>query len=127
MRRAWWVVVAAGLACSGNTVGPENELEVSNQTDNFSFQVSDLSDVTQDFSYNWVNTGTQAVVDASASIGAGKVFLIIRDADNAIVYQEDLVTDGDGETLAGREGVWRVEVRLDGATGTFNFRVQKKT
>lgn len=122
------VLLSFAAACSGsNGIGPENQLEVNNATDNFAFQVSDLTDVTQTLGYNWANTGTQAVVDISQAITGGSVFLTIRDADGAIVYQDDLRDGNDGDTLSGREGIWRIEVRIEGATGTFNFRVQKKT
>jgi len=127
MRWVRWTTVVMVVACGGNAIGPENELEVGNLTDNFSFQVSDLTDVSDELTFGWVNTGTQAVVDVSSAITAGSVFLIIRDADDDIVYQEDLAVAGDGETLVGREGVWRVDVRIEGASGTFNFTIQKKT
>jgi hypothetical protein len=44
-----------------------------------------------------------------------------------VVYEADIADDQDGFTAEGVAGTWRIEVRLSGTTGTFNFRVQKTT
>ena len=95
--------------------------------DNFQFQVSDLSDVSQDLSYAWENTGTQATIDISQAITAGRAILTIRDADGTIVHEEDLRNDNDTDTAVGISGEWSIQLELIGATGTLNFRVQRKT
>ncbi len=60
------------LACGGATlIGPENELQVSNDTDRFEWQASMLENVTQTLSYKWQNTATSANIDQSSSITSG--------------------------------------------------------
>lgn len=114
-------------ACDGNVLGPDNQLEVGNNQDQFQFQVTALTDVTDSRSYQWENTGAQATIDVSQSITSGSAFLTIRDAAGAVMYQEDLADDSDGSTPNGEAGTWTIEVRIDSATGDFNFRVQKTT
>lgn len=121
--------LAIGLtACdSANLIGPANQLEVTNAVDQFQLQLTDLVDVDDSRSYEWENTGTQATVDISQAITSGAAFLTITDANGDILYQDDIASDNDGTTTAGVAGTWRIDVRLESATGTFNFRVQKVT
>jgi hypothetical protein len=126
--RALVAVAALVVGCGGsNVIGPENQLEANSAADNFQFQVSNLDNVSQNLSYTWENTGTQAVVDISQAISAGSAMLTVTDADGAVMYQDDVRADNDGDTSVGTAGVWRVELQLEGVTGTFNFRVQRKT
>jgi hypothetical protein len=53
--------------------------------------------------------------------------LVIRDADDAVMYEGDIADDNDGTTQDGVPGTWRIEVVLTNVSGTFNFRVQKAT
>lgn len=131
-RRAPTALLAAAVllaACDGSTnlIGPENELEVTSAVDQFQFQLSALSDVTDRRTYDWENTGDQAKVDVSQAITGGSALLTIRDADGAVMYSADIAQDSDTNTPSGAPGTWTVEVVLTGATGTFNFRVQKVT
>lgn len=115
-------------ACSdSNTLGPGNQLEVTNATDNFQFQVSNMEKIEQTETYTWAHTGTQATVNISESITAGSVILTIEDDAGTQVYQEDIASTGSGETTVGVAGDWTITVKIQKATGTFNFRVQKKT
>lgn len=110
-----------------NLIGPANQLEVTNAVDQFQFQLTDLADVDDVRSYTWENTGTQATIDVSQAITGGSAFLTITDADGTIMYQEDIADDSDATTPVGVAGTWRIEVRLESTTGTFNFRVQRVT
>lgn len=125
------VIAAAllGTGCDGGAgvIGPANELEVTNAVDQFQFQVSDLSNVTDTRRYDWQNTGTRATVDVSQAITGGSAVLIIRDADGAVMYEADIADDSDGTTPVGIAGTWTIEVTLFDASGTFNLRVQKTT
>lgn len=117
------------VACddSANTIGPENQLEVANATDQFQFQLTALDEVTDSRSYDWQSTGTSATVDVSQAVTGGSAILTIRDADGQVVYQADIADHNDGSTAEGTPGTWQIEVMLTRTTGTFNFRVQKKT
>ena len=116
------------LGCGdGNLIGPENELEVTNAVDQFQFQLTDLVEVDDIRSYSWQNTGTQATIDISQAITSGSAILTLLDANGTVMYEEDIAEDGDTTTPVGVAGAWRIEVRLESVTGTFNFRVQKTT
>ena len=122
------LALLAATACdSANLIGPDNQLEVTSATDNFQFQVSALQNVSQTVDYDWEITGTRAKVDISQAITSGSAMLTITDADGAVVYEDDIAADNDGDTPPGTAGTWRISVRLVGVVGTFNFRVQKVT
>ena len=117
------------VACGGdsNPIGPSNQPEVGNNTDNFQFQASNLVSTTQTLTYSWVNTGTAANVDQSGVISSGQATVTLRDAANVQVYSGDLRNTGTFISSSGASGTWRIEVRLTGVTGTLNFRVQKRS
>jgi len=121
------LVVATGACGDSNVIGPDNQLEVTNATDNFQLQVSVLEGVSQTLTYTWQNTGTQATIDISQAITSGTALLTITDADGAVVYQEDIGEDSDGQSTVGVMGGWGIHVDLEAVSGTFNFRVQRTT
>ncbi len=131
MKRTWTsvpalLVVAALAACGGGTViGPDNQLQVGNAADNFQWQASNLSNVTQTLSYTWTNTGTVGHVNNSSTITSGTATLTITDAASKQVYSGSLASPST-DTSAGTTGAWTIEVKLSGVTGTLNFRVEKK-
>ena len=123
-----WFVLACVAACGdSNPIGPSNQPEVGNNTDNFQFQVSNLSSTSQTLTYSWVNTGTTANVDQSGAISSGQATVTLRDAANTQVYSGDLRNTGTFISSSGASGTWRIEVRLTDVTGTLNFRVQKRS
>jgi hypothetical protein len=112
--------------CDANDlIGPENEPEVTNTTDSFQWQVTDLSSVTQFLNYTWVNTGTSADVSQSSSLTAGSAGLEVRDGAGTTVFVGDLSQGGTFQTAPGVAGDWSVRVVLANASGTFNFRLEK--
>jgi hypothetical protein len=119
------VILAGGCTSSDNVIGPENEPEVSNQTDTFQWQVSDLSNVTQTFTYTWSNTGEMANVNQSAALTGGNATLTVADGTGTEVYSESLTSNGTFQTATGTSGNWTVTVTLTSATGTLNFRMEK--
>ena len=121
------LLVVTGACGDANVIGPDNQLEVTNATDNFQMQVSVLEGVSQTLTYTWQNTGTQATIDVSQAITSGTALLTITDANGAVVYQEDIAEDSDGQSAVGVTGGWGIRVELQGVNGTFNFRVQRTT
>ena len=124
-------VLAAGavalLACgdAANTIGPGNQLQVTNAADDFQWQVSNLDGVDQTLRYTWSNTGDSASVNQATALTGGTATITIRDAGGAQVYTRSLTDNGTYPTITGATGAWQITVRLSNAKGTINFRVQK--
>ncbi len=116
---------AACSSTSANLIGPSNQLQVTDTTNNYQFQVSALSGVTQTLKYNWLNTSDSASVNQASTLTAGSAMLTILDSTGTQLYQASLVNNGTFKTLAGHAGTWQIQVVLSGASGTLNFRVQK--
>jgi hypothetical protein len=113
------------LACSeDNIIGPENQLEVVNDTNSFEWQVTGLDNVSQTVIYFWEMTGTTANVNQSGTLTGGSATVTIRDQIHAEVYTASLGTTGTFTTSTGTTGTWAIQVVLEGATGTLNFRVE---
>lgn len=121
------IALAASLsACdSAGTIGPDNQLQVTNATDNFQFQVSNLDNVTETLTYTWANTGTQANVNQSCAITGGTAMVTVTQGSTQL-YSGDLKNNGTFVSTAGTAGNWTVTVTLTKVTGTLNFRVQKR-
>jgi len=121
------LILAGGCESASNGIGPENQLEVTNAIDQFQFQLTALDKVSDQRTFDWENTGTRATVDVSQAITSGSATLTIRGAGGAVVYDAEIGAAIDETTMPGIAGMWRIEVDLTNATGTFNFRVQKST
>ncbi|HSM08890.1 MAG TPA: hypothetical protein VLA33_07710 [Gemmatimonadota bacterium] len=115
----------AGCGDDANLIGPENQLEVHNLVDSFEWQVTALDRVTQTLTYAWQHSGTSADVNQSASLSAGSASLRVLDDGGVEVYDRDLTENGTFQTDAGTAGDWTVVVRLSGASGAVNFRIDK--
>jgi hypothetical protein len=122
------VLLVLVTACGdSNPIGPSNQPEIANITDNFQFQASNVTRSTQTLMYSWTNTGSAANIDQSGAISSGQATVTIRDGSNAQVYSGDLKNTGTFVSSNGASGTWRIEVRLNDVTGTLNFRVQKRS
>jgi hypothetical protein len=113
------------MACSDNPVSPSNEPEITNVTDDFRFQVTNITNLSTSLGYTWRNTGTTANVTHSISVTSGTVTLNIRDANGATVYTRSLSQNGTFKTSAGAAVNWLIEVVPSNTDGTLNFRVQR--
>lgn len=117
--------VSVLLACgSDNVIGPRNQLQVGNLTDDFQFQVSNMAQISQTLTYNWSNTADSANINQSSAVTGGSARLIIR-SGGAIVYQGNLASNGTFHSAQGASGTWQIQVVLDKADGMVNFRVQR--
>ena len=130
-RFAVMFVVLLTVACGGdsdgdNPVGPNAETPgITNTTDNFQFNLPDVSNYSTNGGYTWRNNGSSATVTQNSSISSGSGTLIVRDAGGRIVYQRNLNDTGTANTESGPSGDWRIEVAPSGVNGTLNFRVQR--
>ena len=128
------LAVMLSVACGGdsddNPVGPVgsgtgSDPAITNNTDDFHFQLNNTTNFSTNGGYTWRNTGTAARVTQSSSISSGSGTLVIRDSGGRIVYSKNLSEGGTVTTEAGPTGEWRIEVAPAGVTGSINFRVQK--
>ena len=120
------LLLLVSTACSGdNALGPANQLEVTNVTDNFQLQATSLENVSQTLSYTWNNTGTMANIDQSGVLSSGSATLTIRDGAGVQMYAVSLGETGTFATDEGTAGSWSIRVQLSGASGALNFRAQK--
>ena len=130
MTRMFGSLAAVGLllaaACgSDNILGPDNQLQVSNNPDTFEWQATSLDKVSQTVSYDWTMTGTTANVNQSSAVTGGSATLTVTDDAGTVVYTASLGQNGTFTTDAGVAGTWTVEVRLNGTSGMVNFRLEK--
>jgi len=125
------ILVAVLIALSGCGSDPTDPLaqfepQVTNSTDSFQLQASNVTDVGTTLQYSWENTGTQASVDHSTTTVGGVAGLVIKDASGATVYEQGLTPSLNEDTSSGSTGTWTIRVVLNAYSGTLNFRVQKK-
>ena len=118
------VVVLFG--CGGGKLGPQFQPEISNIADNFQFQATAVTNVTQTLQYTWQNSGTIANVNQACIITAGTATLTIKDSSGTQVYSNNLSQNGTFVTNAGTTGNWTIIVSLSNLNGTLNFRAQKR-
>jgi hypothetical protein len=131
LRFAAMFLVVLTVACGDDAAddglaGPSaGDPGISNQTDDFQFNLPNVTNYSTNGGYTWRNTGTRARVTQASSISSGTGTLIVRDAGGRIVYQQNLGSGGTTTTDTGPTGDWRIEVAPSNVTGTINFRVQK--
>lgn len=117
------------VACDDSPTAPGIEPQVINNTDAFSYQTSDLSNVTGSSDYTWQNTGTSAKVTHSSDAGAtGTASLTIIDAGGVQVYSGSFATTGETVTSpSGAAGSWTIRVTYASYSNTqVNFAVIKE-
>lgn len=111
---------------SNSSLNPQFQPQVANATDNFQFQSTGVTNVTETLNYTWQNTGISANVDQATTVTAGTAVVVIRDAAGTQVYSAGLQNNGSFQTATGQTGNWNIQVVLQGYSGTLNFRVQKR-
>lgn len=115
--------------CGGGTnsaLNPQFQPQVANQPDNFQFQSTGVTGVTQTLTYTWQNSGTSASIDQATTVTTGQAVLALRDNNGIQVYSADLMNNGTFSAATGQTGNWTVVLTLTNYGGTLNFRVQKK-
>ena len=117
-------------ACSSDPTAPPGiQPQITNLTDAFSFQITNLNNVTGTYDYTWQNTGTLARVTHSTNAGAtGTATLVLRDAVGTQVYSGTLASSGQPvSSPAGVAGAWTVRLVFTGYGNTqVNFAVAKQ-
>lgn len=115
--------------CGGNNNNVLNQQfqpQVANLPDNFQFQSTGVTGVTQNLHYAWQTSGTAASTNQASTITAGTATVKISDANGNVVYTGNLSANGTFNSATGvGPGTWSIDVALNGYSGTLNFRVQK--
>lgn len=119
-----FALLAAG--CDDTATGPGVEPEIRNNPDSFEFQVSKLDRYSGTLTYGWSNSGVVANVNQSAALTGGTAQLTILDRNGTQVYARSLTENGTFVTAQGVTGSWQIRVVFNDATGTLNFRAQKR-
>lgn len=121
-RTALVLTVAGSLAaCEGENALDTNLITFDNLSDQFTFSVNGLDNVTGGVQYFWPMTGAQADVDVTQSITSGQAIIQIRDGAGVVRYQEDARDEVDSTTVVGAQGFWQVNVVMTKVTGEFSF------
>ena len=118
------VAVTGAAACGGgDATGPDDVLQVVNNTNDFSFELDDVPDYSGTLRYQWSNSGTTADIDIEVAASAGIGTITIQDADNAEVFTGDIRQAGSFTSAPGRAGDWIINVILVRVAGPIRFRV----
>jgi hypothetical protein len=121
------LLLLALAACGGgnSALNPAFQPQVANLPDNFQFQTTGVTNVTQTLHYTWQNSGTAASVNQACAITSGTAFVTLRDPNGNARYSADLKANGTFTSVVGTSGAWTIDVVLTNLSGTLNFRVQK--
>ncbi len=121
------MAVAAISGCGGgNALAPQFQPQVANVPDNFQFQTTGVTNITQTLQYTWSNSGLLASINHSSAITSGTANLTIKDSAGTQVYSGALVSSGTvTSSPSGLSGNWTIIITLTNVSGTMNFRVQK--
>ncbi len=110
----------------GSALNPQFQPQVANNPDNFQFQSTGVTSVTQTLTYTWQNSGIAATVNQATTVSSGQAVVAIRDKNGTQVYSAGLQNNGTFDTATGVTGNWTIVLTLTNYSGTLNFRVQKK-
>lgn len=114
MRGATLALLVFGAACGDNGTAPAPGIQpqIVNNTNAFSYQLTNLNNVTGTYEYTWQNTGTLAKVSHASNAGAtGTATVTLRDAAGTQVYTGPFATTGEVvSSPAGMAGAWTVIV-----------------
>ena len=120
-------VCVLALACS-DSAGPlaPYDPQIVNSTDNFSFQVTNVSNITWTYTYRWQNTGDSATVNQATNGTAGSATLTVLDKNGTQLYSQSLTGNGTFGMTKGVAGLWTVRVQFTNYSGTIDFSAQKQ-
>ena len=123
------LVLGLSLTGCGSTksTAPGIQPQIANLPDDFSYQVSSVSNFTGTYTYSWQNTGIAANVNQSTTVSSGTMQLVLTDGAGTQVYSRPLTDNGTFVTADGVAGTWTLRITYTRASGTVNYRAQKKT
>lgn len=113
-------------SCKKDKSPDPSQPQILNQTDNFTFSVKNMNNVTRVLEYTWVNNGTQASITQATNLQGGTVVLKVYDATNTELYSNSIDNNGSFITASGTPGTWKIKVILTNYSGSVDFTAQKK-
>lgn len=116
---------AALTGCDGTNTLDDSQITIQDLSDDFSWSVAGLDEVSDGRRYLWTVTGTQIAVDVTQSISGGSAFLQIRDGLGTVVYAENIGDEVDADSDVGVAGLWQIDIVLTKVSGGFGFRAQR--
>ena len=130
------LLVVLTVACggddddNGNPTGPSGsgvggDPAITNNTDDFQWQLSGASNFSTNGGYTWRNSGTQARITVNNSLSAGTGTITVRDSGGRIVFTGSYTNNGTFTSDTGPTGEWRIEMAPSGVSGSMSFRVQR--
>jgi len=123
------LLLAAACGDSPTAAPPGIQPQIVNNTDVFTYQITDLDHVGGTYEYTWQNTGTLAKVTHASDAGSsGTATVTVKDATGAQVYSGPFSTTGEVvSSPAGTAGAWTITVTYVGYSNTqVNFGVVKQ-
>lgn len=121
------VIVAAGCSVPSETLGPKNNVEVTNLVGHFQLTADDIQNVTTTLTFKWQNPGTIAEIDHQSFMPHGTTLLIIRDAVDSLRYEGKLLYQLEDRTTEGVPGEWTVTFSLDQTVGDIDVTLDGAT
>lgn len=131
------LLVLMAVACNsngdddnGNPAGPSGsglggDPAITNNTDDFRWELSGASNFSTNGGYTWRNTGTQARITVNNNISSGSGTITVRDSGGRIVFSGSYSNNGTFTSETGPTGNWRVDLVPVGVSGSLSFRVQR--
>lgn len=127
VRAAALALLASAAACGSDPTAPPGlQPQIVNNTNAFSYQITDLASVSGTYDYTWQNTGTLAKVTHASNAGSsGTATVTLRDATGTQVYSGPFATTGETvSSPAGTAGAWTITVTYANYSNTqVNFAV----
>lgn len=122
-------LMLAGCGSSSKSTAPVPGIQpqITNLTDDFSYQISAVDSFSGSAAYFWQNTGVSANVNQATTVTSGTMMLTITDAMGTQVYSRSLADNGTFVTADGVAGRWTIRITYSTGSGNVNFRAQKKT
>jgi hypothetical protein len=112
------------LGCADSivrTLGPENDPQVVNTPEEFSFRATEMRNVNEQLVFVWPNSASKAALHHDSFLHHGYGVLVIQDAVGAVVDSTLLEWELDTETGVGTPGDWTVTLTLASARGRAEF------
>lgn len=119
---AAWLALSTVVGCDNppETLGPKNDVQVTNLVGHFELSVQDMQNVTTTMTYAWQNPGVYAAIQHRSFTPHGTTMLIISDGNGVEVYRSKTLYQLDDRTLDGAPGAWTVTFTLDQSVGNID-------